>query len=80
MRRPINQNHCIRASFGLLLALALGSVRTEKIWAETFGEVDSNATHLALPLNDQEPFDPLRVPQSGGMAGRLLAGIKGKLG
>jgi hypothetical protein len=79
MPRPINQNRFLRASLGVFVAVALCGARTEKIWAETLGHLDLNRSHISLPVSHQEPFDPARVPQSGGMASRLLAGIKAKL-
>jgi hypothetical protein len=79
MRRPINQNQLLRSGLGLIVAVALCGARTEKVWAETFESFDLNASHIALPLDAREPFEPARVPASGGMASRLLAGIKTRL-
>jgi len=61
MSRPLNQIRSLRISLGLIVALGLGAARSEKVWAEV--------------LNDLGGGDPRRVPQSGGMASRLLAGI-----
>jgi hypothetical protein len=66
---------------GLAVALGIAATRTEKLFAEMqsslpheMGVVLSSAGH-SLPA----PFDPARVPLSGGMASRLLAGISVKL-
>jgi hypothetical protein len=67
----------IQAVFGLVLALGIAATRTEKL----FAEMQSSLAHEAGALISvaghavPEPFDPARVPQSGGMASRLLAGI-----
>jgi hypothetical protein len=79
MRRPMHQNRLIRASLGIVVAAALCGARTEKVWAEVLGHLDLSRSHIDLPVSHPEPFDPARVPQSGGMASRLLAGIKIKL-
>jgi hypothetical protein len=62
---------------GVIVALGIAATRTEKLIAEMqlglphlAGFVLSTTGH-AVP----EPFDPARVPPSGGMAARLLAGI-----
>jgi hypothetical protein len=66
---------------GLAVALGIAATRTEKLFAEMqsslpheMGAVLSSVGH-SLPA----PFDPARVPTSGGMASRLLAGISVKL-
>jgi hypothetical protein len=68
----------IRAVLGLLIAIGLGATRTEKLWAEEFNGWSMNGARCSLPDNSQEPFDPRRVPPSGGMASRLLSQIKVK--
>jgi hypothetical protein len=75
----MNQNRRIRIVLGLAVAITLAGARTEKIWTETFGHLDMTPTRLSEPRPEGEPFDPARVPQSGGMASRLLAGLKVKL-
>lgn len=71
----------LQTVFGLVLALGIAATRTEKLWAEI--QLDFPHESVALitstghPL--PEPFDPARVPPSGGMASRLLAGISVKL-
>jgi hypothetical protein len=75
----MNQNQTLRTALGLMIVIGLAAARTEKIWTETFGHIDLTPAHLSQPLQGHEPFDPRRVPQSGGMASRLLAGIKVKL-
>src|SRR5690242_20419519 len=71
----------IRALLGLTVAFGIGATRSEKLIAELYsclpheaGVVLSTCDH-AVP----EPFDPARVPVSGGMAARLLAGISVRL-
>jgi hypothetical protein len=76
----MNQNPLIRSVLGLVIAISLVGARTEKIWVETLGHLDLTASHFSHRTNDREPFDPARVPQSGGMASRLLGGIKINLG
>jgi hypothetical protein len=72
----------LQMALGLTVAFGIAATRTEKLFAEMQaslpherGVVISSAGH-ALP----EPFDPARVPTSGGTASRLLAGIGVKLG
>lgn len=67
----------VQVALGLLVALGIAATRTEKLLAEMeaslpheAGKAIGGAGH-ALPV----PFDPARVPLSGGMASRLLAGI-----
>ena len=67
----------LQIAIGLTVAFGIAATRTEKLFAEMqanlphkTGAVLSSAGH-----NLPEPFDPARVPQSGGMASRLLAGI-----
>lgn len=80
MFRLVNRRK-LQAIFGLVLALAIAATRTEKLFVEMLSSLPHEAGALislaghALP----EPFDPARVPQSGGMASRLLAGINVKL-
>lgn len=76
MNRPNNQNRNLRAILGLLIIVGLGAARTEKIWAEAFNGLDLAPLHVSLPKMNHEAFDPRRVPQSGGMASRLLSGIR----
>lgn len=75
MTRPNNNNRSLRTTLGLVIALGLGAARTEKIWAEAFNGLDLRPTHVSLIHKNHEPFDPRRVPPSGGMASRLLSGI-----
>jgi hypothetical protein len=75
MTRPNNKNRSLHAALGLVLAIGLGGARTEKIWAEAFNGLDLRPAQVSLIQRFHEPFDPRRVPQSGGMASRLLAGI-----
>jgi hypothetical protein len=76
MNRPNTKNRNLRAALGLLIVIGLGGARTEKIWAEAFNGMDLTPTHVSLIQKHHEAFDPRRVPQSGGMASRLLSGIK----
>ena len=65
---------------GLIVAFGIAATRTEKL----FAEMQANLPHEMDTLlssagrNLPERFDPARVPQSGGMASRLLAGISVK--
>ena len=79
MSRSDNKNRSLPPIFALVIALGLGLVRTEKTWAEALGGLDLHPTQVSLAHNHPEPFDPRRVPPSGGMASRLLAGIIVKL-
>jgi hypothetical protein len=78
MTRKLNQIRFLRMAFGLTLAIGVGAARSEKIWAESLNGLPAGETSIGLPHQDYEPFDPRRVPQSGGMASRLLAGISVK--
>ena len=75
MSRPNNKNRFLPPILALVIILGLGLARTEKIWAEAFNGLDLHPTHISLIHDHPEPFDPRRVPASGGMASRLLAGI-----
>ena len=75
MPRHLNQIPSLRIGLGLVIALGLGLARSEKIWAEALNDFPAGDTAISLPQPGHEPFDPRRVPQSGGMASRLLAGI-----
>ncbi len=75
MNRPNNNNRSTRIILGLIIAIGLGGARTEKIWAEALSGLDLRPTHVSLVQLGHEPFDPRRVPASGGMASRLLSGI-----
>lgn len=71
----------LQALLGLAVALGIAATRTEKLIAELESSLPPlagfmlSSTRHSLP----EPFDPARVPPSGGMAARLLAGISVKL-
>ncbi len=75
MRRPNHASQTFRAILGLVVALGLGAARSEKIWAEALSGLDLQPTGISVPHDGHEPFDPARVPPSGGMAARLLSGI-----
>ena len=75
MTRPNNNTRSLRIALGLVVAIGLAGARTEKIWAEAFNGLDLAPTHVSLLKMAHEPFDPRRVPPSGGMASRLLSGI-----
>ena len=59
------------------MAFGIAATRTEKL----FTEMQANLPHeMGVALSSAghdlpERFEPARVPQSGGMASRLLAGI-----
>ncbi|HUR42589.1 MAG TPA: hypothetical protein VMZ01_00670 [Aestuariivirga sp.] len=78
MSRPLNQIPSLRIAFGVIIALGLGAARSEKIWAEVLNGLPGGETAVSQLHQGHEPFDPRRVPQSGGMASRLLAGISVK--
>jgi len=80
MPRRLNQIAAIRIAFGLVLAMSVGLARTEKVWAESAVRLPVPGDQMTAPHSGYEPFDPRRVPQSGGMASRLLAGITVKHG
>jgi hypothetical protein len=65
-----------RIVLGLMVALGIAATRAEKLFAETLDGRPA-APAFVMPVSGT-PFDPRRVPQSGGMASRLLAGVKVK--
>ena len=76
MTRPNNNKiRSLPPIAALVIAVAIGLVRTEKTWAEVFNGLDWQPTHVSMVHDHPEAFDPRRVPPSGGMASRLLAGI-----
>jgi hypothetical protein len=76
MTRPNNKKiRSLPPIAALVIAAAIGLVRTEKTWAEAFNGLDWQPTHVSMVHDHPEAFDPRRVPPSGGMASRLLAGI-----
>lgn len=76
MIRPNNKKiRSLPPVAAMVIAVAIGLVRTEKTWAEAFNGLDWQPTHVSTVQDHPEPFDPRRVPASGGMASRLLAGI-----
>ncbi|MGE0241911.1 MAG: hypothetical protein AB7F09_16370 [Parvibaculaceae bacterium] len=77
-RLPIRNT--LQAFFGLVVAVGIAATRTEKLFAEMQASLP-HAADIVLSSADHalpEPFDPARVPASGGMAARLLAGISVK--
>jgi hypothetical protein len=66
---------------GLTVAFGIAATRTEKLFVEMQSSLHHETEYALSTLghNLPEPFDPARVPQSGGMAARLLAGISVKL-
>ena len=76
MTRPNNnKTRSLPPIAAMVIAVALGLVRTEKTWAEALNGLDWQPTHVSMVQDHPEAFDPRRVPASGGMASRLLAGI-----
>jgi len=67
----------LQVTLGLLVAIGIAATRTEKLFAEMQASLPHETERMISSLghNLPEPFDPARVPQSGGMASRLLAGI-----
>ncbi|MFT3986465.1 hypothetical protein [Aestuariivirga sp.] len=76
----MNGRFSIDAAAGLVLAVSVGVARSEKVWAESAVRLPVSGDAITVPHQGYEPFDPRRVPQSGGMASRLLAGISVKHG
>jgi hypothetical protein len=75
MRRPDKSRRFFLAAMSLAIAVGLGAARTEKLWVEVLAGLDLPVTEISMAHENPAPFDPKRVPQSGGMASRLLAGI-----
>jgi hypothetical protein len=75
--RELPMHRYLRIALGLLVALGIAATRAEKLYAETFAELPKPVPAFTAH-GGGSPFDPRRVPQSGGMAARLLAGIKVK--
>jgi hypothetical protein len=76
MTRPNNKKiRSLPPVAAMVIAVAIGLVRTEKTWVEAFNGLYWQPTHVSMAHDHPEPFDPRRVPASGGMASRLLAGI-----
>jgi hypothetical protein len=71
----LNQSPKIVAVLGFVLAVSLGVARSEKVWADVLGHAATSPISCENGEQGHEPFDPRRVPPSGGMASRLLAGI-----
>jgi hypothetical protein len=78
MRRPDKSRRFFLAAMSLVIAVGLGAARTEKLWVEVLAGLDLPAPEISMAHENPAPFDPKRVPQSGGMASRLLAGISVK--
>ena len=75
----LTQFNSLRITLSLLLATGIGLARTEKIWAQNLDGLDTAPTSVSMPAPEgHEPFDPRRVPQTGGGASRLLAGLNVK--
>lgn len=74
MRRP-----SFLAILSLTLAVSTGMARTEKVWAQNLNDLHHAPLGVQMPGEEgHAPFDPCRVPQTGGGASRLLAGIQVK--
>ncbi|MFZ5676960.1 MAG: hypothetical protein ACOZAM_28700 [Pseudomonadota bacterium] len=67
----------LQVALGLVVAIGIAATRTEKLFVEMQASLPHETDRMISGLghNLPEPFDPARVPQSGGMASRLLAGI-----
>ncbi len=67
----------LQVALGLVIALGIAATRTEKLLAEMQASLPHEAGRVisAADHSLRAPFDPARVPMSGGMASRLLAGI-----
>jgi hypothetical protein len=67
----------LRIALGLIVALGIAATRSEKLFVEILAQLAPEVV-IVTAHGGGTPFDPRRVPQSGGMAGRLLAGIGAK--
>jgi hypothetical protein len=79
MSRLVVRNR-LQVLLGLAIASGIAATRTEKLIAEMRSSLPHRAA-IVLSTGDHappEPFDPARVPTSGGIAARLLAGISVK--
>lgn len=67
----------LQVALGLLVAIGIAATRTEKLFVEMQASLAHGTDRVISAAGHSlpEPFDPARVPQSGGMASRLLAGI-----
>ena len=67
----------LQTGLGLALALGIAATRTEKLLAEMQAALLERTNVAISPPAEGLPelFDPARVPVSGGLAARLLAGI-----
>jgi len=75
----LTQINSLRIALSLSLAIGIGLARTEKIWAQNLDGLDTAPVSISMPTPEgHEPFDPRRVPQTGGGASRLLAGLNVK--
>ena len=75
MSRPVH-NKTVIAILSLALAVTTGLARTEKVWAQNLNDLGALPLEVHSPKGEgHEPFDPKRVPQSGGGASRLLSGL-----
>jgi hypothetical protein len=64
------------AALSVVLAVTTGLARTEKIWAQNLNDLIDTPLSIHTPAGEgHEPFDPRRVPQTGGGASRLLSGL-----
>lgn len=70
----------LEVAFGLCVIFGVAATRTEKLFAEMqLALPDRAGATISSPAQGlPELFDPARVPVSGGMAARLLAGISVK--
>jgi hypothetical protein len=78
MTRPNNKNRTFHAALGLVLAIALGGARTEKIWAEALGGLDrgqSTFRSFAGQAVRSPPCPPVRWHGQPLAAGITKAGL-----
>ena len=74
MRRPSTRT-TLQIALGLIVAFGIAATRSEKLFAELAASLPRVVGIMVGNESGHAPFDPARVPQSGGMASRLLAGI-----
>ena len=64
MTRPNNKKiRSLPPVAAMVIAVAIGLVRTEKIWAEAFGGLDFQPTHVSMVHDHPSPSIPAACPR-----------------